>query len=313
MSKIFIEAFDPETGDNYNNNNESKIFIEAFDPETGDNYNNVIKHNITTLVEGVTGVYVDLNEAEDELLSNISNNVDTLHEEFIDTCIEIGSGERELNELSAYDVKDKLKKAWKAIVDFFKRVIIYIQKKIKGQVDNLSVEHDKDAREIVFYAKAKKVKKIEYDSSDKFNVIDVESCFTILNLAVFVVDNSKFEDVEKNIKPDDQASRAEIEVFKAEKEKLKSNGMTGETWSEIIQSTKAKRIDPNKLDDYITKINKYYQKAIDAIHKVGKSAIKRAKKTPNREVYKIYLNAKSISSMCLNVNTLIKINDDSKK
>ena len=199
-----------------------KIFIEAFDPETGDNYNNVIKHNITTLVEGVTGVYVDLNEAEDELLSNISNNVDTLHEEFIDTCIEIGSGERELNELSAYDVKDKLKKAWKAIVDFFKRVIIFIQKKIKGQVDNLSVEHDKDAREIVFYAKAKKVKKIEYDSSDKFNVIDVESCFTILNLAVFVVDNSKFEDVEKNIKPDDQASRAEIEVFKAEKESSSS-------------------------------------------------------------------------------------------
>ena len=257
-------------------------------------------YDITTLVEGVTGVYVDLNEAEDELLSNISNNVDTLHEEFIDTCIEIGSGERELNELSAYDVKDKLKKAWKAIVDFFKRVIIYIQKKIKGQVDNLSVEHDKDAREIVFYAKAKKVKKIEYDSSDKFNVIDVENVFKGL------------QGILKEVDKDNKFFTENVEKKGEENRNPSDDDKTNNIYRDFLKDVKETKVEPNKLDEYITKINKYYQKAIDAIHKVGKSAIKRAKKTPNREAYKKYVAAKSLSSMCLNVNTLIKINDDSK-
>ena len=128
-------------------------------------YNNYEEHysKIVTLVENFdTSAWVDLNESEAELLDMLSENADRLHEEYLDECMSLSESGVTLNELSVFDIKDKAKKAWDAIVDFFKRAIQYIQKKIRGQMDNLSVEKGEENGEkfIAFYAKARRIKKL---------------------------------------------------------------------------------------------------------------------------------------------------------
>ena len=281
------------------------------------NYNNYEEHysKIVTLVENFdTSAWVDLNESEAELLDMLSENADRLHEEYLDECMSLAESGATLNELSVYDVKDKAKKAWDAIVDFFKRAIQYIQKKIRGQMDNLSVEIETENGEefIAFYAKARRIKKINFEKSDKFTVIDVEEAHKRL-LAIL-------KDVDSNLESRLKESSIDDPDFmnKKDEEGSKNNPGTGEKYEDtgniyrdFLHYVKLKdKTVENLKSDYIPKINKFYQKAIDMIHKVGKSAIKNAKKTPTRDKYKKYVAAKSLSAMCLNINTLIKIQND---
>ena len=321
MSDIFIEAIDLNTGESvnrssYNNHNSNDVFIEHINLETGEYKNNRYSNKrysnskIVTLVENFdTTAWVDLNESEAELLDMLSENVDRLHEEYLDECMSLGLDEGALNELSVYDIKDKAKKAWDAIVDFFKRAIQYIQKKIRGQMDNLSVEKGEENGEkfIAFYAKARRIKKLNYDDNDKFNVVDVEEVYKNLSFIVVTLNNNALEGNDA-----DDADKKLSKEYKdsTDLDRFKKEGISGEMWASIREDIFKKNVKVNEIDTYLTNINKYYQKAIDVIHKVGKSAIKRAKKTPNRTAYKLYLNAKHIASMSLNINSLIKISND---
>ena len=286
------------------------------------NYNNYEEHysKIVTLVENFdTSAWVDLNESEAELLDMLSENVDRLHEEYLDECMSLAESGATLNELSVYDVKDKAKKAWDAIVDFFKRAIQYIQKKIRGQMDNLSVEIEKENGEefIAFYAKARRIKKMNFEQSDKFTVIDVEEAHNRLLDILKQVDSNLESRLKESYSLDeagyyrDAKNKKDLEGSKNNPGTDDKEEGTGNIYRDFLHYVKLKdKTVENLKSDYIPKINKFYQKAIDMIHKVGKSAIKNAKKTPTRDKYKKYVAAKSLSAMCLNINTLIKIQND---
>ena len=275
-------------------------------------FNEMEKHysRITTLVEGSTS-YIDLSESEAELLEKECEFADKLHEEYLDSCMDIGFGN--LNELSMHDLKDKGRKAWDAIVDFFKRAIQYIQKKIRGQMDNLSLEREEENGEnyIMFYAKAKRIKKFRYEPTDKMTIIDVEEAYTQLKSILTAVDSgleAKLKEATEG-HPDDYNNETDGTQQGTGTGKKED---TGNIYRDFLTKVKKKdqKADNSTIDSYIKKVNQYYQKAIDIIHKVGKSAIKNAKKSPTRDKYKKYVAAKSLSAMCLNINTLFKIQND---
>ena len=321
MGNIHIYHIDLNTGEsinessyNYDNKNDD-IFIEHVDINTGEykstpnkNRSHSYYSRITTLVEGSTS-YIDLSESEAELLEKECEFADKLHEEYLDSCMDIGFGN--LNELSMHDLKDKGRKAWDAIVDFFKRAIQYIQKKIRGQMDNLSVELDDENGEkfISFYAKAKRIKKIAYEENDKFDCVDVELANKYLSMVTIALNSSALDGMDSD-NTDKELSSSIKNDTNINLDKYKKSGLSGKDWNNIRSDIFKKKVPANNLKTYIDAINKYYQKAIDSIHKVGKSAIKRAKQTPNKTSYKLYLNAKHISAASLNINGLIKVNND---
>lgn len=264
-------------------------------------------------------------------IDEVTLSIDAITSKLVDNIL----SESNLSELTLGEIGEKLKKGWDLLVGFFRKVLDYINDKIRGRVHNLNLKLVMSGNEgkIEYYSKMQKFKTLEFDKSDKFRCVDVEAAYNIINKLTKDINNANFSEAKEyndinsvnfseakkkvkgvgisKTKKDKKDNKSNNNNNKNDNSGFKKQEFDIENAYVNVRETVIKEDQPSSsLGSYINGINRYYQRSIDAVSAVSQKCIRNAKSQPGKVSYRKFVTAKNVTNAILSINNLIKIQNE---
>lgn len=205
----------------------------------------------------------------------------------------IGAHNDVFSESIAEKAKNAINKLWDKILEFFNKTNRYIKEVLTGRVQGLNVELNKTS--VVYYKKTEKIYELEFSAGDEFTVVDVEECLKILSGLVKDMNKpSDSFDTGKN-------GKNEYDGLNIDKDSNNDNA-----YVEIREKIIKKNVPISSLSGYVSKINRYYNKAINLVYDISVK-VKRKAKNSNKSAYRDFVTAKNITNSILSMKNLIRV------
>lgn len=233
---------------------------------------------------------LQLNNDQVELLDILSKRIDDIHNESRELVYYLSEN---FSEATLLDIKANGLKLWELLINFFKKVERYVKEKLLGHVHglNLKLINTTDGGKIEYYTKFNKFKELNFPRNATFKIVDVELAYNTLYGLLKQVDSNFNE-----------SSSTDYRV--------KNVNDSENIYKDIREKVILHNQPISQLNTYIYKINKFYQKSIDAVYDISKKAIKNAKNQPGKFTYKKYVTAKNVTNSILSINNLIRIDSE---